>query len=82
MLNTNITTFRKNVFSMVEQTVRYNETLNISTKDGNAIIISEDDYRSLMETVNLLSVPGMRDKLLSGKEESLADCIPESEVEW
>lgn len=82
MLNTNITTFRKNVFSMLEQTVRYNETLNISTKEGNAIVLSEDDYRSLMETVNLLSVPGMRDKLLAGRDEPLADCIPESEVEW
>lgn len=82
MLNTNITTFRKNVFSMLEQTVRYNETLNISTKDGNAIILSEDDYRSLMETVNLLSIPGMRDKLLEGRETPLADCVPESEVEW
>ena len=82
MLNTNITTFRKNVFSMLEQTVRYNETLNISTKDGNAIIISEDDYRSLTETVGLLSIPGMRDKLLRGRAEPLADCVSESEVEW
>lgn len=82
MLNTNITTFRKNVFSMLEQTVRYNETLNISTKDGNAIILSEDDYRSLMETVSLLSIPGMRDKLLEGRDTPLADCVPESEVEW
>ena len=82
MLNTNITTFRKNVFSMLEQTVRYNETLNISTKDGNAIILSEDDYRSLMETVSLLSIPGMRDKLLDGRDTPLADCVPESEVEW
>ena len=82
MLNTNITTFRKNVFTMLEQTVRYNETLNISTKDGNAIILSEDDYRSLMETVNLLSIPGMRDKLLEGRDAPLADCVPESEVEW
>lgn len=82
MLNTNITTFRKNVFSLLEQTVRYNETLNISTKDGNAVILSEDDYRSLLETVGLLSVPGMRDKLLKGKDEPLADCVPESEVEW
>ena len=82
MLNANITTFRKNVFSMLEQTVRYNETLNISTKDGNAIILSEDDYRSLMETVSLLSIPGMREKLLAGKAEPLADSVPESEVEW
>ncbi len=82
MLNANITTFRKNVFSMLEQTVRYNETLNISTKDGNAIILSEDDYRSMMETVNLLSVPGMREKLLSAQAEPLSESVPESEVEW
>lgn len=82
MLNTNISNFRKNVFSMLEQTVRYNEMLNISTKDGNAVILSEGDYRSLMETVGLLSIPGMRDKLISGRAELLADCVPESEVEW
>lgn len=82
MLNTNITNFRKNVFSMLEQTVRYNQTLNVSTKDGNAVILSEDDYRSLMETVSLLSIPGMRDKLIEGRETPLADCVPESEVEW
>ena len=82
MLNTNITNFRKNIFSMLEQTVRYNQTLNVSTKDGNAVILSEDDYRSLMETVSLLSIPGMRDKLIEGRETPLADCVPESEVEW
>ena len=82
MLNTNITNFRKNVFSMLEQTVRYNQTLNVSTKDGNAVILSEDDYRSLMGTVSLLSIPGMRDKLIEGRETPLADCVPESEVEW
>lgn len=82
MLNTNVTTFRKNVFSMLEQTVRYNETLNISTKDGNAVVLSEEDYRSLMETVSLLSVPGMREKLLEAKAEALSDSVPESEVEW
>ncbi|HIT33484.1 MAG TPA: type II toxin-antitoxin system Phd/YefM family antitoxin [Candidatus Faecousia intestinigallinarum] len=82
MLNTNITNFRKNLFTMMEQTVLYNEPLNISTKDGNAVVMSEADYRSLMETVYLLSFPGMREKLLDGEAESLSECIPESEVEW
>lgn len=82
MLSANISSFRKNIFTMMEQTVRYNETLNISTKDGNAIILSEDDYRSLMETVNILSIPQMREKLLLGREEALEECVPENEVEW
>ena len=51
MLNTNITNFRKNIFSLLEQTIKYNEPVNISTKAGNAVIISEEDYNGLMETV-------------------------------
>lgn len=82
MLNTNITSFRKNVFSLLEQTVRYNEPLCVSTKDGNAIVISEEDYRSLMETVNILSVPGMREKLLAAQAEPLSDSVSESELDW
>ncbi len=51
-------------------------------KDESAIILSEDDYRSKVETVNLLSVPGIREKLLSAQAEPLSECVPESEVEW
>ena len=47
MLNTNITNFRKNIFALLEQTIKFNEPVNVSTKDGNAVIISEDDYNGL-----------------------------------
>ena len=36
MTTTNITNFRKNAFNYVEQTIKYNEPLSISTKDGDA----------------------------------------------
>ena len=82
MLNTNITSFRKNVFSMMENTIKYNEPLNISTKAGNAVLLSEEDYRGLMETCHLLSVPGMREKLIEASREPLDECADESEVVW
>lgn len=82
MLNTNITSFRKNVFAMLENTIKYNEPLNISTKSGNAVVISEDEYRGMLETLHLLSVPGMKDKLISGMEAPLSDCADESEADW
>ena len=62
MTTTNITNFRKNAFQYVEQTVKYNEPLNICTKDGNAVLLSEEDYSGIMETLYLVSVPGMREK--------------------
>ncbi len=82
MTNTNITSFRKNIFSLLEQTIKYNEPLNISTKEGNAVVISEEDYRGIMETLQLLSNPAMKKILVEGKATPLSDCIPENEVEW
>ena len=82
MTTTTITNFRKNVYSMVENTVRYNEPVNITTKDGNAVMISEEEYLGLMETLYLTSVPGMKEKLVSGLNAPLEDTVPEEEVDW
>ncbi len=82
MLNTNATNFRKNIFSILEQTIKYNEPVNISTKDGNAVIISEEDYNGLMETLYLYSVPGAKEKIIEGLDTPLNECLPENEVEW
>ncbi len=47
MTNVNITNFRKDIYELLEQTIKYNEPLNISTKNGNAIVISEEDYNKI-----------------------------------
>lgn len=82
MLNTNITNFRKNIFNILEQTIKFNQTVNITTKDGNAVIISEDDYRSLIETLTLSSLPEMKNKILEGLQTPLDECVAEDEVTW
>ena len=82
MLNTNITNFRKNIFSLLEQTIKYSEPVNISTKAGNTVIISEEDYTSLMETVYLSSIPQQREKIIEGLHTPLDECLSEDEVEW
>lgn len=82
VLNTNATTFRKNIFGMLEQVIKFNEPVNISTKDGNAVVISESDYNSLMETLYLYSVPGMRDKIVEGMNTPANECLSADEVDW
>ena len=82
MINTNITNFRKDIFGMLEKTVKYNEPINVNTKDGNAVIISEEDYNGLMETLYLSSIPGMKEKIVEGLKTHIEDCIPEDRVEW
>lgn len=82
MTTTNITNFRKNAFDYVEQTIKYNQPVNITTKDGNAVLLSEEDYSGIMETLYLVSAPGMREKIMDGIATPLADCVDETAVEW
>lgn len=82
MLNTNATNFRKNLFALLEQTVRFNEPVNVSTKEGNAVLVSEQDYNSLMETLYLNANKELRDSLIEGMKTPIADCVPEDQVNW
>ena len=82
MTTTTITNFRKNVYSMVENTVRFNEPVHITTKDGNAVMISEEEYLGLIETLYLTSVPGMKEKLIEGLNTPLTETVSEEEVVW
>ena len=82
MTNVNITNFRKNIYSLIEQTIKYNEPINVSTKDGNAILISEEDYRNLMETLYIESVPRLKEDIINGMKEPIEEFIDESEVDW
>ena len=82
MLNINITHLRKNIFELLEQTIRFNEPINVTTKNGNAVILSEEDYNGLMETLYLSSIPGMKEKITEGLETPLSECVSDSEVEW
>lgn len=82
MININITNFRKNIYELLEQTVKFNEPVNVTTKDGNAVVLSEEDYNGLMETLNLSSNPTMKEKIVSGLKTPIEECISEDEVQW
>lgn len=82
MTNTNATNFRKNIFEYLNQAVEYNDVINVTTKNGNAVVLSESDYNSLLETVYLMSHPATRDAILEGMKEPLEDCVPLDEVDW
>ena len=82
MTNTNATTLRKNLFSMLNDAIKYNEIINVNTKEGNAVILSEEEYNGMMVTLELSSNKVLRDKILAGKEEGLDECVNMDEVKW
>ena len=82
MTNINVTNFRKDIYTLLEQTINFNEPINISTKNGNAVVLSEEDYNSLMETVYIMSVPGLKDEILNRANDEENEFVSEEEVEW
>ncbi|MDD2510922.1 MAG: type II toxin-antitoxin system Phd/YefM family antitoxin [Syntrophomonas sp.] len=79
MLNTNATNFRKNLFKYLDLAIDFNDVINVSTKKGNVVILSEEDYKGLMETLYLTSIPGMKEKLNEGLDAKIEDCV---EFKW
>lgn len=82
MESVNVTSLRKNLYSFLDNAIRFNEPLSVSTKSGKAVIVSEDDYNDLMETLYVSSIPHMREKIIEGLNTPLSECVSESEVVW
>lgn len=74
MTNINATNLRKNLFEYLNQAVMYNDVISVNTKNGNAVIMSEEDYRGIMETLYLTSIPGMKESILEGAKEPVDEC--------
>lgn len=82
MTNTNITNLRKNLFGYIDQAITYNDVINVNTKKGNAIIMSEEEYNSLMATLQIASVPGLTKTILAELEEPLDKMVNADDLEW
>lgn len=81
MYHINATNARNNLYKLLDMALD-SETVSISTKRGNAVIISEEDYNAMMETMHLTAIPGMAKSILDAAEEPLEDGVPLEEVDW
>lgn len=59
MINLNISNARDELYKLASSCIKYNDIVNISTKEGNVILLSEDDYNSLIESLYLAGVKGV-----------------------
>lgn len=76
---TNATTLRKNLFSFLDAAAINDERIIVTTKNGNAAIVSEEYLRGLEETCMLYSIPGMKESIVEGTETPLDECV---ELDW
>lgn len=62
---------RSNLYRLIDQTNDSHEPVIISGKRNNAVLIAEDDWKSIQETLFLVSIPGMKESILEGMKEPL-----------
>jgi len=80
MTNVTTTEARKNLYQLVDQVQESHEPVQISGKRGNAVLISEDDWRAVQETLHLLSIPGMRESIVEGMATDVDELS--DELDW
>ena len=71
---------RASLYRLIDQAAESHEPIIISGKRANAVLISEEDWRSIEETLHLLAIPGMRESI----KESMAEPLAKSKrtIKW
>jgi antitoxin YefM len=67
-----VTQARSRLYQLLDEAADSHEPIQITGKRSNAVLVSEDDWRSIQETLHLLSIPGMRDSIRKGMAEPLS----------
>ncbi len=76
----NATEARSKLYRLIDEAAENHEPIFITGKRRNAVLISEEDWNAISETMYLLSVPGMRESIKEGLNEKLSDCS--KELDW
>lgn len=80
MTSITATEARKSLYRLVDEVQDSHEPVQITGKRGSAVLVSEDDWRAVQETLYLVSIPGMRDSILEGMAAPVDEL--EGELDW
>ena len=65
---------RANLYRLIDETASSHQPLLISGKRNSAVLVSQEDWAAIQETLFLLSVPGMRESIREGLAADIEDC--------
>jgi len=80
MLTLTATEARSKLYRLIDEAASSHEPIVITGKRGSAVLISEDDWRSIQETLYLLNTPGMRESIRDGLATPVEECT--ENIEW
>ncbi len=71
---------RKRLYSLVDEVKESHEPVQIVGKRNSAVLVSEEDWRAIQETLYLTSIPGMRESIQEGLKTPIEEC--EEDIDW
>lgn len=74
------TSARANFFGLIDEAAEHHEPILITTKRNNAVLVSEEDWRSIQETLYLMSIPGMRESIIEGSNAPREEMVSHEEI--
>lgn len=80
MTTFNATEARAKLYSLIDEASETHKPILITGKRGNAVLLSEEDWNAINETLYLVSIPGMRESIRDGMNASLDDC--DEDLDW
>jgi len=75
-----VTEARSKLYRLIDETTNSHQPIIITAKRGNAVLVSEEDWQSLQETLYLLSIPGMRESIREGIATPVDEC--KQDINW
>ncbi len=80
MTTINATEARAKLYRLIDKTAESHKPIIISGKRGNAVLVSEEDWNDIQETLFLISIPGMRESIVDGLKTSVEEYS--EELKW
>jgi antitoxin YefM len=71
---------RGNLYRLIDETAESHQPIVIMGKRNKAVLVSEEDWSAIQETLYLLSIPGMRESIREGMGASVDEC--DEELDW
>ena len=80
MTTVTATEARKRLYNLVDNVAESHAPIQIVGKRNSAVLISDEDWRAIQETLYLTSIPGMRESIQSGLKTPIEKC--DKELNW
>ena len=74
---------RENIYQLIQDVNTNCTPITITNNRGkNAVLIGEEDWKAIEETLYLMSIPGIAESIIEGGNTDISDCPDESEMDW